>query len=129
MLDQNAVLDAHNVRGNPVYGLTKARKSSVHDHKIFFGHNGSRFILQRRRYALDEIEQTVATGLDMSAVLDIVGRPIALGRYVVAFVEESIKSLENERLILLLGPAHWNLLYRGYKDIPLLRFVLGGPWN
>jgi hypothetical protein len=84
----------------------------VHDHEIFFGHNGSRFILQRRRYALDEIEQTVATGLDMSAVLDIVGRPIALGRCVVTFVEESIKGLENERLILLLGPAHWNLLYR-----------------
>jgi transcriptional regulator with GAF, ATPase, and Fis domain len=33
----------------------------VHDHKIFFGHNRSRFVLQRRRDALDEIKEAVTT--------------------------------------------------------------------
>jgi len=61
MFDQNAILDAKDVRRNPVHGLAEARKSPMYNHKIFFGHNRSRFILQRRRDALDEIELAIAT--------------------------------------------------------------------
>jgi hypothetical protein len=71
----------------------------VHNHKVIFGNNSSRFILQRRRDAFYEIEQTVATGLDMSAVLDLVGRPIALSRCVVPLIEQRIESLKDKRFI------------------------------
>src|SRR6266404_6174947 len=107
MLDENAILDTNDVRRNPVHRLAEARKSSVHDHKVFFGHNRSRFVLQRWRDALDEIEQTLTTRCDMSAVLNVVRGPVALGRYVVTFVEESVKSLKNECLMFFLfSPAH-----------------------
>ncbi len=35
----------------------------------------------------------------MSAVLDVIGRPMLLGSGIVAFVEERVKSLKNECLI------------------------------
>jgi hypothetical protein len=35
----------------------------------------------------------------VSAVLNVVGRPIALSRYVVTLIEEGVKSLKNECLI------------------------------
>jgi hypothetical protein len=91
MLNQNAILDANDVCRNPVHWLAEARNSPVHDHKILFGHNRSRFIFQRRREALYGIKQTVAAGLDMSAVLDIVGRPITLGRSIVPLVEQCVE--------------------------------------
>ena len=109
MLDQNSVLDAKNVRCDPVDGLAEARKSPVHDHKIFFGHNRSGFILQRRRKALDEIEQTVATGPDMSAVLDIVRGPIALSRCVIPLIEQRIESLKDKRFIF--DSIDWFILF------------------
>ena len=72
MLDQNAIVDANDVRRNPVNGLPEARKSPMHDHKISLGHDRSRLVLQSGWQALDEIEQTLTTRCDMSAVLDIV---------------------------------------------------------
>src|SRR5207248_398298 len=39
-----------------------------------------RLIFQRRRNTLDQIEETIAARLDMSAVLDVAGRPVALSR-------------------------------------------------
>ena len=47
------------------------------------------FILQRRCDALDKIEQAVASRLDMSTVLDVVGRPIAFSRYAVTLIDKS----------------------------------------
>src|SRR5258708_26190615 len=71
----------------------------MHDHKISFSHDRSRFILQRWRSALDEIEETVATRRDMSAVLDVVGRPVTLGRNVVTLIEQRVESFEDETFI------------------------------
>src|SRR5216684_4702712 len=73
MLDQNAILDANDVRRNPVHGLAEVRKSSVHDDKIPFSHNRSRLIFESRRKALDEIEQALTTGSNVRAVLNVVG--------------------------------------------------------
>ncbi len=70
MLDQNAILDANDVRRNPVHGLAEVRKSSVHDDKIPFSHNRSGLIFESRRKALDEIEQALTTGSNVRAVLD-----------------------------------------------------------
>jgi hypothetical protein len=71
----------------------------VYNHKIFFGYNRSRFILQRRGKALDEIEEAVATGLNMSAVLDVVGRPIARRRFVVPLIKQRVKGFKDKRFI------------------------------
>ena len=71
MLDQNAIVDANDVRRNPVNRLPEARKSSVHDHMVSLSHYRSRLVPQSGWQALDEIEQTLTTRCDMSAVLDI----------------------------------------------------------
>src|SRR5713226_1246003 len=86
-------------------------KSPVHDHEVSLSHDRSRFVLQRWWDALDEIEQTLTTRCDMSAVLNVVRGPVALGRYVVPFVEESVKGLKNECLVLFLfSLAHCSFL-------------------
>src|SRR5712691_10512367 len=83
MLHKDPVLNAHNVCGNPIHRSTETAKSPVHDDEVSLSHDRSRFVLQRRRQALDEIEQTLTTRCDMSAVLNVVRGPVALGRYVV----------------------------------------------
>src|SRR5712664_2386419 len=74
MLDNDSVLNAHNIRGNPIHRSAEIAKSPVHDHEVSLSHDRSRFVLQRWWKALDEIEQTLAARCDMSAVLDVVGR-------------------------------------------------------
>ena len=96
VLDKNVVLDENNVRSNPVHGQAEMRKSPVHEDEVSISDDRSWLILKRRRKALDEIEQTPTTGRDMSAMLNVVRRPIAFGRYVVPFAEESVKSLKDE---------------------------------
>src|SRR5580658_6179530 len=71
MLDQNAIVDANDVRRNPVNRLTEARESPVHDHVVSLSHDRSRLVPQRGWQALDEIEQTLTTRCYMSAVLDV----------------------------------------------------------
>src|SRR5713101_626035 len=96
MLDQNAILDANYVRHNPVQRQAVARVSSVQDDKVPFGHNRSRLIPKRRRNALNEIEQAIATRRDMSAMLDVVGRPITFSCFVVALIEERVESFKDK---------------------------------
>src|SRR6267143_7613 len=107
MFDQNAVLDANDVRRNPVHRLAEARKSPVHDHKIFFGHNRSRFVLQRRRDALNELKEAVTSRFDMGAVLDVVGRPIALSRCIVSHIKQRVESFKYKRFSIpvSIGPG------------------------
>ncbi len=92
MLNKDSVLNAHNICGNPIHRSTETAKSPVHDHEVSLSHDRSWLILERWRKALDEIEQTFPTRCDMSAVLNVVRGLVALGRYVVPFVEQSVKS-------------------------------------
>ena len=69
-------------------------------HKITFSHDHPRLILQRGWDALDEIEQAVAARLDMSAVLDVVGRPIARSSYVVTFIEQCVECVKDKRFVV-----------------------------
>ena len=48
----------------------------MHDHVVFFGKDDPRLVPERWRNALDGVEETVTTGGDMSAVLNVVGGPI-----------------------------------------------------
>src|SRR5439155_2560782 len=75
MLDKGSVLNAHNICGNPIHRSTETAKSSVHDHELSLSHYCSGLVLERWREAFDEIEQTFAARFDMSAVLNVVGRP------------------------------------------------------
>src|ERR1700730_999479 len=123
MLDKDSVLIAHNICGNPIHRSGETAKSSVHDHEVSLGHDRSRFVLQRLRDALDEIEQTVAARCDMSAVLNVVRGPVALGRYVIPFVDEGVKSLKNECLVLFLFSLAHRFFLSG-KTVPCSLRVL-----
>jgi hypothetical protein len=103
MLDQNAILDANDVRRNSVHGKAKIREPSVHDHEISFGHDRLWLVLEGWRKAFDEIEQALAAGRDMSAVLDVTWRPELLSRSVVTLVEKDVKRLQNQSLVSFLS--------------------------
>ena len=76
MLDKDPVFNAHNVCGNPIHRSTETAESTVQDHEVSLSQDRSRLILERRRKALDEIEQAFTTRRDLSAVLDVMRRPI-----------------------------------------------------
>src|SRR6266699_2627669 len=75
MLDKDSVLNAQNICGNPIHGSTETAKAPVDDHEVSLSHDHSRFVFQRWWDALDKVEEPVAAGCDMSAVLNVVGRP------------------------------------------------------
>src|SRR6267154_3758757 len=100
MLNKDSVLNAHDICGDPVHWEAEVRKSPVHDHEVSLGHNHSRFVLQRWRDALDEIEQTRTTKCDMSAVLNVVRRPESFCDRIVTFVEERVERFQDEGLVL-----------------------------
>src|SRR5467141_3049527 len=77
MFDQKAVLDTNNVRGNPIHRSTEVAKSPVNDQEVTLGDDRSRFVPQRGRKALDELEESFSAGFNVSAVLDIVRGPIS----------------------------------------------------
>jgi len=71
MLDKDSVLDANNVRCNPVHRGAEAAESPVHNHEVSLCQDRSRLILERWRKTLDEIEQPFTTRRDMSTMLDV----------------------------------------------------------
>src|ERR1700684_4166780 len=91
MLNQNSVLNAHNIRGNPIHRSAETAKPPVHDHEVSFGQDRSRFVLQCWRDALDETEKTVAPRRDVSTVLNVVRRPEAFRGCIVALIEECVE--------------------------------------
>src|SRR6266850_4294126 len=72
VFDQDSVLDAHDVRRNPVRSPSKARESPMDDHEITIGRNHPRFILERGWTTFDEVKEAIATRCDMSAMLDVI---------------------------------------------------------
>ena len=82
---------AHNISGDPIDRGTEIAKSAMHNHEVSLSHDRSRFVLQRRRKALDEIEQTLTTRCDMSAVLNVFGRPKSLRSRVVSLIEQGVE--------------------------------------
>jgi hypothetical protein len=80
MLDKDSVLNAHSISGNPSRGSTETAKSPPHDHEVSLSYDRSRFVLERWRKALDEIEQPLTTRRDMSAVLNVLMPGTVLNR-------------------------------------------------
>src|SRR5580700_2468903 len=121
MLDQNAILDANDVRRNPVHGKAEIRESPVHDHEISFGRDRSWLVFECWRKAPDEIEETFTSRRDVSTVLDVLGRPEFLSSSVVALVKQRVKGFEDKLLILRFGlPVH-----HFHYHLPYLLFVQG----
>src|ERR1700733_7387342 len=109
MFGKDSVLNTHNICGNLIDLSAETAESSLHDHDVSLSHDCSRFILQRWGDALDKIEQTLTAGCDMSAVLNLVGRPEALSGCIVTPVEQSVEGFENKSFIFrfdLLTPCH-----------------------
>src|ERR1700722_681462 len=100
MLHEFPGFNTHNVSGDPIHRSTEIAESTVHDHEVSFGHDRSRFVLQCWRDVLDEIEQTVATRSDMSAVLNVVRRPESFCGRIVTPVEERVERFQDEGLVL-----------------------------
>src|SRR5260221_8430096 len=65
------------------------------------------FVTQSVGEGLYQVEWTLTARFDVRTVLNVVRGPVALDRHVVPFIEESVKSLKNECLVLFLfSPAH-----------------------
>src|SRR5438105_570972 len=65
-------------------------------------HDHPGLVFQRRRYALDEVEESLAAGSDVRAVLDVGGRPVALRRDIASLIEQGLEGLQYECLVPLL---------------------------
>src|SRR5260370_38556207 len=100
MLDQNAILEANDVRSNPVDWLAEPRKSSMHDDEGAFSHNRSGLIFESRRTALDETKQALATGSNVRAVLVVVRSPKLVGSHLGRSVEQRIRGCQDDSLVV-----------------------------
>ncbi|MFC4607322.1 hypothetical protein ACFO9E_05765 [Streptomyces maoxianensis] len=63
-------------------------------------------MLQLRREALDQVEEPLPAGRDVSAVLDVVGGPEPLGSGVVPLVEQSVESFTDDGFVPVFDGAH-----------------------
>src|SRR6266849_10447590 len=102
MLDEDPIRDPKDVCRDPIHGCPEPRKTSVDNDEVAVSHDHPRLVFQRRRQALDEVEEARAAGSDVRAMLDVCGRPVALSRDVVSLVEQGIEGLKYECLIPLL---------------------------
>jgi hypothetical protein len=76
---QHAVLDPDDVGGDPVGLIAAAGESAVQDHVVTVGDDELVFVAQLGWRGFDEIEQALAAGFDVGAVLDVVRGPEPLG--------------------------------------------------
>ena len=67
---------------------------------IAIGHDQRIFVAQLLRRSSYELEQTIAARRNVSAVLNIGGRPETLGGGVIPLVEERVERLQHERFVL-----------------------------
>jgi hypothetical protein len=59
MLNKDPVVNANDIRGNPIRKGAETPESPVHDHALSLSYDRSRFVLERRRKTPDEVEQTL----------------------------------------------------------------------
>src|SRR6266851_396940 len=90
-VDKDSVLNAHNIRGNPIHRSTETTKSPVHDHEVSLSHARSRFVLKRWWDALERLNRPSRPGAYMSAVLNVVRRPETLSGCIVTLLEQRVE--------------------------------------
>src|SRR5258706_8339447 len=89
-------------------GAPKPEKRAMDNHEISPGEDGLWLILQRGRKALDEIEQTLSGRLNMSAVLNVVRRPITFSRHIITSIEQRVERFQYKLFVVLRFPLHRN---------------------
>src|SRR6516162_9081481 len=80
VLDEDSVLNPQDVGGDPVRRGRESREAAMDDVEIALSHDEAGLVPQRRWVAPDEVEEAVAGGRHVRAVLDVAGRPELLGR-------------------------------------------------
>jgi hypothetical protein len=73
--------------------------ASMQNDKVAFSGGTGVFVPKRRRQRLDEIKKPTAARSYIRAMLNVVGRPEALGRDVISLVEKHFKRFENNVFI------------------------------
>src|ERR1700693_4778802 len=101
MLQEKAVLNDEHVCGNPVARATVSRETAVQHHVVILRKNQRVLIAQGRGRRPNKVKESVSTGRDVSTVLNIARRPELLCPDVVALVEECLKRLQYDLLILV----------------------------
>src|ERR1700751_2821377 len=100
VLGQETVFESDNVRCNPGRGPSHPSEPAMRDDVVAFCNNDLVFIAQRIGRRPDQCKQSFASRRNMRTVLDVLRRPELFCRSVVTFVEESVESLANDRLVL-----------------------------
>src|SRR5580692_9416982 len=91
MLFKKTVFEPDNVGGDPGGGPSHPREAAMRYDVIAIGDDELVLIVQRLRRRADELEQTFATWCYVGAVLNVVRRPEAFRRCIVALVEQCLE--------------------------------------
>src|ERR1700756_5125053 len=97
MLDEDSILQANDVSRDPVHWKSYVGEPAVNNDVVAFRQNHPRLILERRRGGLDQVEQAVASRLDVGAVLNVFRGPKSLRTGIVSLIEEGIECLQYDR--------------------------------
>src|ERR1700730_5737930 len=72
VLREHAIGHAEDIGSDPIPRHSGVRKPAMDDHVVAFGNDRAWLVLQRHWHAPDQIEQAVASRLDVRAVLNVV---------------------------------------------------------
>src|SRR6478672_604198 len=100
VLGEFAVFHADNVGGDPGRGPAVTGEAPMGDDVITFREDEVIFIFQPIRQSADQVEQAVAAGRDVGAMLDVAIGPETLSGGIIPLVEECVEGFEYERLVL-----------------------------
>ena len=89
----------------------------MYDDVVAFRDDKLMFVAQGVGRVADQIEQSIATRINVCAVLDIVRRPIPFSCLIVALVKQRVERFEYQRLIFLL----YCLIHNNSLILSLLR--------
>ena len=111
MFRELAVLETNDIGGDPCGGTAVAGEAPMRDDIVAFGHYQLVLVAERLGRLADEVEQALAAGGDMSAVLDVAVGPEPFRGCVVALIEQRIERLQNNRLVLFGSGFHFPNLH------------------
>src|SRR5260370_34179614 len=75
VFDENSILQANDVRGDPVHWQSNVGEPAMNDDVVTFCKNHPGLILEQLPSGLVEVEESVSSGLDMATCLNVVVVP------------------------------------------------------
>src|SRR5205807_4807643 len=99
VLGETTAFESYDVDDDPSGGQADAGKAPVEHHVIAIGNRQGVLVAHRGWQAPDEREKTLTPRRNVGAMLDVVWRPVLLGRHVVPSVEQGFECLEDEGLV------------------------------